>query len=419
MSTRNKRRYLFALVDGGGTAPPELGAARRLVERGHHVDVIAEDSMIDDVAASGANFRPWTYGVNRPDRSPEHDPFRDWECRSPFQLLTRMLDGVLTGPAPGYAADLTEALPECRPDIVACSFFAIGAMVGAEAAGLPYDVLMANIYGLPARGMPPFGLGVQPAGGPMSRARDRVVNTLVKRQWNKGLDRLNDLRKSYGLKPINDLWDQVRCANKVLVLTSSSFDFPAELPPSVRYVGAVLDDPAWAVHQPWAPPPGGEPLVLVAMSSTFQDQINCLQRVIDGLAMLPVRGLLTTGQAIDPSLLRPSGNITVAAAAPHSQVLKHATVVVTHGGHGTVVRAIAAGVPLVVMPQGRDQADNAARVVARNAGVTVRSDASPNEIAAAVRRVLDDSNYRDAAERLGRIIRDDATSGMLVAELES
>jgi UDP:flavonoid glycosyltransferase YjiC (YdhE family) len=134
---------------------------------------------------------------------------------------------------------------------------------------------------------------------------------------------------------------------------------------------------------------------------------------------LPVRGLLTTGQAIDPSLLRPSGNITVAAAAPHSQVLKHATVVVTHGGHGTVVRAIAAGVPLVVMPQGRDQADNAARVVARNAGVTVRSDASPNEIAAAVRRVLDDSNYRDAAERLGRIIRDDATSGMLVAELES
>jgi UDP:flavonoid glycosyltransferase YjiC (YdhE family) len=261
--------YLFALADGGGTVSPETGAARPLVQRGHRVEVLAEDPMREEVEATGATFRPWTSAVNRPDRRPEHDPFRDWEIRTPLQLFSRMLDGVLAGPAPGYAADLTETLRECRPDLVVCSFFAIGAMIGADAAGLPYDVLMPNIYGLPAPGMPPLGLGVRPAMSPIATTRDRVVSMLVTRQWNKGLDRLNNLRESYGLTPIGDFWDQVRQANKVLVLTSSTFDFPARLPASVRYVGPFLDDPAWAADHPWSPPPGDDPLVLVAMSSSY------------------------------------------------------------------------------------------------------------------------------------------------------
>jgi MGT family glycosyltransferase len=411
--------YLFALVDGGGTVPPELGAVRRLVARGHRVDVLAEDSMLEEVAATGAAFRPWVRAVNRPNRQPEHDPFRDWECKNPLQLISRMLDGLLASPAPAYAADFTAVLDQYRPDLAVCSFFALGAMVAAEAAAVTYDVLMPNTYMLPAAGKPPFGLGAQPASGLMSRIRDGAVTTLVQRQWNRGLDRLNDLRTSYGREPIDDFWDQVRQANKVLVLTSRGFDFPGELPPTVRYVGAVLDDPAWAAGQPWKSPPGDGALVLVAMSSTFQDQADCLQRVIDGLAMLPVSGIVTTGQAIDPGALRPSHNVTVVGAAPHSEVLKHTRVVVTHGGHGTVVRALAAGVPMVIMPQGRDQADNAARVTARGAGVTLKSTAASEKVADAVRLVLDDPSFREAAEQLGQTIRTDAESGALVTELEN
>jgi MGT family glycosyltransferase len=409
--------YLFTLVDGGGTVPPETGAARRLVQRGHRVEVLAEDSMLEEVQATGATFRPWTRGFNRPDRRPEHDPFRDWEIRTPLQLFSRMLDGVLAGPAPGYAADVTDTLCDYRPDLVVCSFFALGAMVAAEAAGLPYYVLMPNIYGLPAPGMPPLGLGARPAADPVAKIRDRVVSTMVKRQWNKGLDQINALRKSHGLKPIADFWDQVRQANKVLVLTSRSFDFPAELPASVRYVGPVLDDPAWAV-EPWMPPSGADPLVLVAMSSTFQNQIGILQRCIDALALLPVRGVVTTGLAVDPTELRPAPNVTVIASAPHSEVLKHARVVLTHGGHGTVVRALAAGIPMVLIPQGRDQADTAARVASRGAGVTPKNGTAPKTIADAVTRVLAEPAYRHAAERLGACIRKDADSGALVTELE-
>ena len=64
--TDSPRSYLFALVDGGGTVPPELGTVRRVVERGHRVTVLADDSMAEEVAATGAVFRPWTEAPNRP-----------------------------------------------------------------------------------------------------------------------------------------------------------------------------------------------------------------------------------------------------------------------------------------------------------------------------------------------------------------
>lgn len=411
------RTYLFALVDGGGTVPPELGTVRRLVERGHHVTVLGEDSMLDEVRATGATFRPWVEAPNRPSRSAEHDPYRDWECKTPFQLFDRLLDKQFVGPAPAYAADVLAAVSEQRPDLVVCSFFAFGAMVGAEAAGLPYDVLFPNPYMLPAPGMPPFGLGLQPATGPLGRIRDRLLTRFTARLWAKGLPALNALRVAQALEPLDDLLDQIRRARRVLVLTSAEFDFPGELPANVRYVGAVLDDPAWAAT-PWTAPPGDDPLVLVALSSTFQDHEACLQRIVDALGTLPVRGLVTTGPALDPTAVTAPRNVQVVAAAPHSEVLRSAAAVVTHGGHGTVVRSLAADVPLVVLHHGRDQADNAARLTARGAGLAVKRTASPAAIATAVRRLLDDPSFRAGAGRLGQSIRRDAASGALVAELE-
>lgn len=410
--------YLFALVDGGGTVPPELGAARRLVERGHTVVVLAEDSMRADVEATGARFRPWVRGINRPSRHPDDDPLRDWECRTPNQLFERVIELGLIGPAPGYAADVDEALADVRPDLVVCSMFAIGSMVAAEAAGVPFDVLIPNAYPFPAEGLPPFGAGLRPARGPLGRGRDRLITAVVDRAWCKGRPGLNALRAERGLEPIASVFAQTDAARRHLVLTSAAFDLPATLPDRARYVGAVLDDPTWAEGD-WTPPPGDEPLVLVALSSTFQDQAATLQRIVDGLGTLPVRAVVTTGPALDPAALAAPANVTVVAAAPHSAVLARAAAVITHGGHGTVVRALAAGVPLLVLPHGRDQGDNAVRVTTRGAGLKLGRKAKPIAVARAVRRLLDDPSYRAASERLGARIRADAASGALVAELES
>jgi MGT family glycosyltransferase len=414
------RRYLVALVDGGGNVPPELAAVRRLLERGHVVTVFAEDSVATEVRATGATLRRWIRAPNRPDRRPEHDPARDWECRYPWQLVTRLTNTLFVGPAPGYAQDLGAAIADARPDLVIASMFCLGGMIAAEAAGVGFDVLFPNIYLLPAPGMPPFGLGLQPARGVLGRLRDNALTSFSERLWDaNGLAALNALRAAQRLPPLAHVFDQVRRARRHLVLTSRAFDFPARVPTNVRYVGPVLDDPHWAAAADWTPPAGNAPLVLVAMSTTFQDQIASLQEVIEAMSALPVRTLVTTGPAIDVAALSAKDNVTIVAQAPHRQVLRHAAVVVTHGGHGTVMKSLAAGVPLVILPHGRDQADTAARVTARGAGIALARTARRDAVAAAIRQVLQNEAYRIAARTLGDAIRRDANSDALLQELEN
>ena len=410
--------FLFAMVDGGGNVPPELGAVRRLVERGHTATVLAEDSVLEEARATGAEICRWQHAPNRKDRRPENDPARDWECRYPWQLVDRLTRTLIVGPAAGYAQDISEVIVRRRPCMVLCSMFCLGGMVAAEAADAPFVALFPNVYPLPADGLPPFGIGLRPGRGPLGRWRDRVINRVSEHWWDAaGLPGVNAVRRQYGLAPVSHVFDQVRTARCQLVLTSSAFDFPARLPTSVRYVGPVLDDPLWA-EVPWTPPAGDAPLVLVAMSSTFQDQAGCLQRVIAGLGTLAVRSVVTTGPAVDTSALEPVPNVTVLKSAPHRQVLRHAALVVTHGGHGTVMKALAAGVPMVLLPHGRDQADTAVRVTLRGAGVVLKRTSQPAAIAAAARRVLQDPTYRAAAQRFAGVILRDAASDALVSELE-
>jgi MGT family glycosyltransferase len=412
------RHYLFAVVDGGGNVPAELSAARCLVGRGHAVTVLAEDSVAADVRSAGAVLRRWERAPNRPDRKPANDPSRDWECKYPWQLVDRLLETIIIGPAERYAEDVAQAIEETSPDLVVCSMFCVGGMIAAERAGVPFDVAFSTIYPLPAKGIPPFGTGVAPARTFIGRWRDRALNVLAERLWNKGVTRLNALRSEYGLPPLVRLLDQLRRARRQLVLTSAAFDFSGTLPANARYVGPVLDDPVWAERVSWTPPPGGDPLVLVAMSSTYQDQLASLQRVIDALGRLPVRAVVTTGPALDPAALQPRANVTVVPSAPHRQVLQQAALVVTHGGHGTVIKALAAGLPMIVLPHGRDQADVAARVTSRGAGLSLKRNAGAAVIAGAVTRILRNDSYRAAARRLGDAVCRDARSDALIRELE-
>lgn len=411
-ASASARTYLFALTEAGGTVPPELGVARRLVERGHRVTVLADGSMADEARATGAAYLPWSAGPA--------GEFRDWELRTPTSLARGMSDHMITGPAPGQAADTTKAIDALQPDLVLTSFMGVGAMIAAEAREIPFDVLIPNTYPLPSPGAPPLGTGLPPGRGPLGRLRDRAVNAGTVRLIDTyALAPINALRSERGLDPIVHTWDQLHRARRMLVLTSAAFDFPAAIPENVRYVGPILDDPAWAAGEAWTPPAGEGPLVLVAMSSTFQNHVECLQRIADALGSLPVRGLVTTGPAVSPDAIRAPANVTVVASAPHREVLPEAGLVVTHGGHGTVIKALAAGLPLVILHHGRDQPGNAVRVTARGAGIAVSRRASARTIARAIVEVLDDPAYREAAAELGRAVARDAAGSALLDELES
>ncbi len=167
------------------------------------------------------------------------------------------------------------------------------------------------------------------------------------RLWVSSLPELNSTLAHYGRPPINDLYALLDRCVRVLVMTSPSFDFQApRLPANVRYVGPQLDDPDWADSDDWRPS-GDLPLVLVATSSIFQDQSDLLRRAASGLGQLPVRAVLTTGRGVDPAEIHAPPNVRVLAAAPHSTILAEASVVVTHAGHGSVLKSLAAGVPMV------------------------------------------------------------------------
>ncbi|MFD0905866.1 glycosyltransferase [Actinomadura sediminis] len=413
------RNFLFALWAGGGAVPPALSVVRALRRRGHAVRVLADRSLHDEVAAAGGEPIAWTTAPQGDASDPATDVIKDFEARTPLGEFARLRDRIVCGPAADYARDTLAELRARPADALVTEQVLLGALTAGEAAGVPAASLVTTIYPLPAPGAPPFGPAFAPAAGASGRLRDRIVGGLMVKPWEKGLPALNAARTASGLPPVDSVIDAFGRVDRCLVLSPRALDYPGRrFPANVRHVGPRLDDPAWAGREPEAPP-GEEPLALVGLSSSFMNQRRPLERIAEALGTLPVRGLLTTGPAVDPATIRAPGNVRVVATAPHAAVLRHAAVTITHAGHGTAVKSLAAGVPLVCVPQGRDQREIARHVEEIGAGITVRRNASPRRIARAVRRVLDDPAHRRAAERMAAEIAAETAADEAVAELEA
>ncbi|HEX6653757.1 MAG TPA: glycosyltransferase [Thermoleophilaceae bacterium] len=411
------RSYLFAIVDGGGTVPTDTSVIRAMVERGHDVRVLADRVLAPDVEATGAEHVPWNRAPQRPNLDPLSMIVNDYDTKTPFEAFARIRDDVIVGPADRFAADVRDELRRRPADVVVGNFFVFGAQIAAEAEGVPFAFLVANLLSFKGSGTPPLGPGLKLARGPLGRARDAGLNRLMTRLFDKSLDRLNEVRRANGAAPVASVLESFERADRLLLMTSRSFEYETySPPPNVRVVGPRLDDPAWAGE--WTAPAGDDPLVLVGMSSTFMDHADALQRATTALGDLPVRGLVTTGPAVPVDAIDAPANVTVVERAPHSEVLRHASAVVTHAGHGTVIKSLAAGVPVVAMPLGRDQLDNAARVAHHGAGLRLKPKASSQAIARAVRRVLDEPSYRANAERLAAAIAAETAEDRAAEELE-
>lgn len=416
------RSYLFVTFEGGGNVPPVLGLARRLAARGHDVRVLTEPCLRAAVEEAGARFVPFARHFTREDRAA--DLIGDSAARTPLGALKRTFDGVVFGPARAVAEETRRALDAGRADVVVADALMPGALVAAEAARIPRVVLFHMPEYLPGPGRPAAGPGFLPRADLAGRLRDALMTRVFLRLVGAQLAPFNDARRAFGLAPLRtarELVGQYHAADLRLIQTSQAFDFPiTPPPPNVRYVGPVLDDPDWTGEwrSPW-PEAAPRPLVVASLSSTFQDQRDLLGRIVAALGSLELRGLVTLGPAMAGERFDLPSNVVAVPSAPHARVFPHAAAVVTHAGHGTVMRALVHGLPLLCIPMGRDQDDNAARVVARGAGLRLRPSASPLRIAAAVRRLLDDPGFRASAERLGRIIAADAAADRGVAELEA
>ena len=416
------RDFLFATWEGGGNVPPTMGAVRRLLERGHRVRVLADDSLRQDVAAVGGQFVPWRRAPNRPDRGVASDPLRDWEAEGEGGGLIRLLDRISVGPAAAYAADTAEELRRQPADVVVSCDLLFGPMLAAEATGTRLALFGPNIsFVTPIPGIPPIGPGMMPPVTPEEHTQAAAVHAWFAEVMAAQLPVLNAARAGFGLRPLADAFSQPAAADRILLATSRAFDFPAErLPQSVHYVGPLLEQPRWAGAwtSPW-PANDARPLILIALSSTFQNQAETIQAVLDAAAALPVRVLATRGPALAGTHLNLPDNAAAVDVAPHDAVMREASLVVTHCGHGTVMRALSHGRPMLCLPMGRDQNDNAARVVARGAGLRLAPDAASGAIREVLASLLEDAGFAAAASRLGAEIAVAEPKTALVDELET
>lgn len=412
--------FLIATWEGGGSVMPMLTVAKKLADRGHRVRVMSDRCNRPEAEAAGAAFIPWTRAPSRPDRSRETDTFRDWEADTPQDQIRLVLERVWAGPALAFAEDVIEELRREPADLVVSSEMLLGVIAGCEAIGQKVAAFTCNINLFGTPGVPPVGLGLAPARTPEEEAFHREVAAGNEALFATGLPMLNAARAALRLPPLARLADQILAAEALLLGTSAAFDFaPRVLPDDVFYVGPQLADPPWAApwRSPWAAD-DARPLVLAAFSTTFQDHVAVLQAVIDGAAGLPIRLLVTLGDTIAPEELAPAANCALVHSAPHNHVMPEAALVITHGGHGTVTRALMHGKPMIVVPHGRDQADNAVRVTARGAGIMLPADAPAAAFRAAIERVFSEPGYAAAARGLGARVAEEVRQSPVAEALE-
>lgn len=404
--------FLLTAWGNPGMLNPLLTAARRLRRAGHRVRFLGDAEHREETTRAGFEHTAW--------RRPAPPSLPENSAEDPVWTEIRVLIGqVMIGGAIDFAADTIEALRRDPVDAVLTNDFLTGPVLAAEALGIPCALLAPHISLRPLDGVPLYVGGV-PGDGAASKEREQATLRRFVELMSGYLPMLNRARAAFGLAPLNDIFDHFDRADRMLIGMSAEFDFPAtRLPANLRYVGPLLDVPQWA--QPWSPPWDARrvrPRVLVSLSTSFQDQASLLRRIIGALGRMSLDAVVTTGPAMAKENFTAPANVSIVHSAPHDAVMKEVCLVVTHGGHGTVVRSLLSGVPLLVMPMGRDQADNAARVVARGAGLSLTDDATEQDIREAIARLLTEPAFRVASRRLGEAMEKDVAAGDLVAELE-
>jgi hypothetical protein len=187
---------------------------------------------------------------------------------------------------------------------------------------------------------------------------------------------------------------------------------------NVRYVGALLE-PAGADAGWTSPEPGERPRVVVSLGTTPMDEAPVLQRLLIALADLPVDVVATVGDHFDASELAATApaNATVTGYVRHAALLPGAALLVTHAGLGTVLAGLAHGVPMLCLPLGREQPDNAAAIARLGAGRVLPPDTSVDDLRAALTEMLGAPALRTAAAAAAAAMS--KHTGLAEAELEA
>ncbi len=347
-----------------------------LRDRGHTVHLRTLSSQVEQMRALGFHTEP----IDPRIEEIQHD---DYKAKNSVESLT-LSSRVFTERGSFDSPDFRQAVDRVRPDVAIVDALTWGAAARAEALGGPWVSFEPTIPALDCRGTPPFGPGLAPMRGPLGAIRDAAVRRAVLGVVEKGvLGPVNSIRSQVGLAPVASADELFRTAPLLLVTTSKPFEYAAtEWGPDVIMMGACAweppsEPPDWLEHI-------DRPIVLVTSSSEFQDDAILIRTALTALADEPVHVVATMPAGLTDDLEVPS-NATVVEFVPHGPVLGRAAVAVTHGGMGATQKALSHGVPVCVVPFGRDQLEVARRVEVSDSGTRLPAKRlSPARLKAAV-----------------------------------
>ena len=361
-----------------GHLNPMMGPLLELARRGAEVHVRTLASAVGAVRTAGLDGEPI-------DPAIEAIEMDDHAQRGQIAKGKRNM-AVWGERAPLEVEDLRRAIADVGPAVALIDTTTFGAMAVAEAAGLRWAESRPFLLDEPAPGIPPFGLGLRPRGGLVGRVRDGFFGIIAGRFDAKNqMPVVNAGREAAGLPPVRKVSEMRNRAPLTLYFTAEPFEYARPLPSGLVMVGAASwDEPAGLPPLP----ADDRPLVLVACSSEFQDDGEIARAALAGLT--DRYRVVVTSAGVDPAALEPRGGAVIERFLPHSELLPRAAVTVCHGGMGITQKSLAHGVPVCVVPWGRDQLDVAARVEEAGAGAILpRKRLSPERLAAAVDRALE------------------------------
>jgi UDP:flavonoid glycosyltransferase YjiC (YdhE family) len=322
-----------------------LALGARLAARGHDVTFETWRRWREYVEAEGMQFVP----------APEYPVARPWgPSLDEDDLVARA------------ARETRQTIAEVAPDAVVHDILTVAPALAGELEGRPVATLIPHVYPAGERGFPPYALGARlprTAGGGWLWAS---MQGWMEKGLRQGRDELNATRGALGLPPVDRLHgglSQALC----MVATFPQLEYPRAWPPGTHVVGPIMWEPPFGVVDP---PPGDQPLVLVAPSTAQDPEHRLLGAALAGLGDEPIRVLATWNRRPLPGPAPVAANIRLVEWISYSKTMPRCALVICHAGHGTMVRALASGAPVLCVPHAGDMAENAAR--ADWAGVGVR-----------------------------------------------